>query len=326
MEEVDLTKLPLWYNIYSKLYRSLREDGVTKLYMASRFVPHDTSITTLTTLDQFYQQLHICEYWQCEDIPSSLLEYAMQNVDKLFDLNYIHHVSPKFGVLFEIILLQPQTEWCQCFVEAGHLIGVKLARWNQGHLAKDLCSFTTDRHVLEYLWMCGCEWSSRITENLAKAGELETLQWAIEKGCPYDERMEYEAAIHGHLSILQYTEQFGFDSPFHKSAMLNDTTGDGHYDTMKYLIDRGDPWDFHAFIRSFQTSNVKILEYLWLKGSEKWNSICGNHLFKTQHRNVLEYMAGIGFDKLQLREENLKRDVSLVGREFIHRYKLIGNM
>jgi len=87
----------------------------------------------------------------------------------------------------------------------------------------------------------GCQWQFAQTCNtLARAGNLEVLQWAREHGCPLRAGTCRAAAECGHLEVLKWARE--------QDCQMNEATcrsaaGGGQLEVLMWLREHGYPWN-----------------------------------------------------------------------------------
>jgi len=85
-------------------------------------------------------------------------------------------------------------------LQRGHLDKTYICRcaaWG-GHL-----------ETLKWARENGCPWNEDTCTGAAYSGQLEALQWARENGCPWNEETCWAAAKGGHLEVLQWARENG---------------------------------------------------------------------------------------------------------------------
>ena len=63
--------------------------------------------------------------------------------------------------------------------------------------------------MLQWARERGCPWDSRTCSSAANGGHLAVLQWARQHGCPWDKETCTSAAKGGHLAVLQWAQWHG---------------------------------------------------------------------------------------------------------------------
>ena len=58
--------------------------------------------------------------------------------------------------------------------------------------------------MLQWAHEKGCPWDARTCAQIAKRGDLQMLQWAHEKGCPWDYRVCEEASRKNHFEVKNW--------------------------------------------------------------------------------------------------------------------------
>jgi hypothetical protein len=96
--------------------------------------------------------------------------------------------------------------------------------------------------ILQWALENGCPWNERTCEAAAMGGQLHVLQWLRSQSppCPWGERTCESAAFGGHLALLQWARANG--CPWGGWTCAFAAKG-GHLDVLKWLRDNGCPWD-----------------------------------------------------------------------------------
>jgi hypothetical protein len=116
---------------------------------------------------------------------------------------------------------------------------------------------------------------TRYTENdvyltcqSAKNGDLETLRYLHETGCPWDARTCSWALVNGNLEVLKYLHENG--CPWDNWTYCN-AVDMGYMDCLKYLHENGCPWNEGVSCRAAEVGNLEMLKYLHENGCP-WNA------------------------------------------------------
>ena len=116
--------------------------------------------------------------------------------------------------LFDAMTLCEDMHKCIKAAEAGDLDELK-------RLRRGRAWSIMDEHTIEWAARCGqmeslkfahengCPWHVRVCREAAGAGHLECLKFARENGCPWDDTTCSTAAFWGHLECLKYAHENG---------------------------------------------------------------------------------------------------------------------
>ena len=116
--------------------------------------------------------------------------------------------------LFDAMTLCEDMHKCIKAAEAGDLDELKRLRGGRAWSIMD-------EHTIEWAARCGqmeslkfahengCPWHVRVCREAAGAGHLECLKFARENGCPWDATTCATAAFWGHLECLKYAHENG---------------------------------------------------------------------------------------------------------------------
>eukprot|EP00029_Vermamoeba_vermiformis_P003958 TRINITY_DN14497_c0_g1_i1.p1 TRINITY_DN14497_c0_g1~~TRINITY_DN14497_c0_g1_i1.p1 ORF type:complete len:273 (-),score=19.31 TRINITY_DN14497_c0_g1_i1:127-945(-) len=133
------------------------------------------------------------------------------------------------------------------FALNGYLLCMKYVH-ETGSLqwTEDTCkhtAFTGQLETLIYAHENGCPWGRETCEVAASCGQLEILKYAHEHGCPWDEQTCYFAASNGELNCLKYAHESGCSW----NATTCSAAADGGYlEVLKYAHENGCPWDLYT--------------------------------------------------------------------------------
>ena len=117
-------------------------------------------------------------------------------------------------------------------------------QWSDGHLAERCNRVDPSAEVPSWsLPALGFQHlrykqKKKLMVSAAKGGQLSTLRWARQQGCPWDRRVSDAAAAGGHLAVLQWLRQEGCPcSPWVYIA----GQGSGFPDVVQWLEEQGFP-------------------------------------------------------------------------------------
>ena len=105
------------------------------------------------------------------------------------------------------------------------------------------------------------------TETAAEAvnnGSVEVLEWLIDHGCPVDDLAWRFAADSDKKDILEWAEAKGLEWR-HPSVCAGAAYG-GHLDLLKWLREKGCPWDTDACVEASDREHLHVLRWLHNEG------------------------------------------------------------
>ncbi len=131
---------------------------------------------------------------------------------------------------------------------------------------------------LQWLRSRAYPWDKRVCANAALGGHLELLQWAFFLGqinrvdfrtndCPWDSWVSAHAAYGGHLELLRWARAAG--CPWDEGATANAAEG-GHLETLDWLRENGCPWNVWTTTCAASSSQLKALQWARNNGCP-WN-------------------------------------------------------
>jgi len=112
---------------------------------------------------------------------------------------------------------------------------------------------------------------SQVTRFVAMSGNLKTLKWVTQKGCPIDEDTFNHAAGSGNLKMSKWI--------WRKGCPWNETTcwyaaRSGNLKMLKWLHRKGCPWNWEVCCRSAEYSgHVEMLHWLESVGHDEEASL-----------------------------------------------------
>ena len=127
-------------------------------------------------------------------------------------------------------------------------IGDVCLRYFQGHL-----TFLVDIGCRQY-WICN---------TAAYTGSLESLKYAHENGCPWDEDTCVYAARARSLECLKYAHENG--CPWNEETCGSSAVVKS-LECLEYAHSHGCPWDRWTYVRAAWSGSFECLEYLKSNG------------------------------------------------------------
>jgi len=160
---------------------------------------------------------------------------------------------------------------CWLAAENGHLDCLKCvhedAKLPLDSTIADVAAEYGHLHILEYLVDCGYnKFHADACATVTKNGRLDCLKCLHEDAkVPLDSRIADVAAEYGHLHILEYLVDCGYNK-FHADACAA-ATKYGHLDCLKYLHETAKaPWDAKAVYVAYSNNRSECLQYLLNNG------------------------------------------------------------
>jgi hypothetical protein len=150
---------------------------------------------------------------------------------------------------------------------------------------RDLCCDWAARYgtlaVLQDLYLHGKHgWSSRTCEWAAARGQLETLIWARNHGCRWNETTYARAAENGHVNVLIWSRNHGYPMSADICAIAAEN---GHLDVLIWARENDCPWNRQVCTLAAEHGHLDVLVWAREHGCD-WNiSTCamaaqGGHL------------------------------------------------
>ena len=147
--------------------------------------------------------------------------------------------------LFDAMTLCEDMRKCLTAAEAGDLDELKRLRggraWSiMGEHTIEWAAKCGQMESLKFAHENGCPWHVRVCRYTAGAGHLECLKFARENGCPWDATTCATAASWGRLECLKYAHENG--CPWDEDTCTR-AAWDGHLECLKYAHENGCPID-----------------------------------------------------------------------------------
>ena len=210
-----------------------------------------------------------------------IMEYIIEDKGFVVKNNNLTSLAASHGTLD--ILKWLHTHGFECNGHAwanaarcGHLDIIKWLRENKN---KTYSVYTFEHavegqnmEIIEYLYDMNCPFDSKSTRTAASIGNLDILKWLHEKGCSIGLEAAMSASTHGHLDTLEYSldhieygdcgrhhPKTGYDKLCYVTAFA---AKEGHLDILKWLHERGIPWDSLSCYFAITEKRLKILKWL----------------------------------------------------------------
>ena len=138
---------------------------------------------------------------------------------------------------------------------------LELLKINLLELRSYICMISAKKGYLETLkWARdhGCGWNELICAYAAQNGHLEMLKWARSNGCSWNEQTCAYAAQNGQLEILKWVRANG--CPWDKWTCAN-AAEYGHLETLKWARSNGCPWDEWTCANAADYGRLEILKW-----------------------------------------------------------------
>jgi hypothetical protein len=176
-----------------------------------------------------------------------------------------------------------------------------------------------DLDYLQYLHKNGCEWDVFTTTEASKYGHLNCLKYALENGCDWNYFTSYNAVKYGHLDCLKYMHQFG--CRFFKRHFTRIAAEFGHLDCLKYILENDGEWDEVAPVNAASNGHMECFKYCFQTCPDPkafWNNIYKYNVeiinqidLDDKVWSILLYLKLnlIHYPNLQLKIDNRKKEI-----------------
>lgn len=148
-----------------------------------------------------------------------------------------------------------------------------------------------DLSAVKTLHESGVEFDLEITNEIAKVGNIEILEYACEKGCIWNESTCQNAAENGHIDVLTYLHENGcpWDEWTCSNAAMN-----GHFDCVRYANENGcEVGETIMMMCVGADADLDFLKYIFEKYSSEVldGELSENEMFNAMHRlDYLKYL------------------------------------
>lgn len=122
-------------------------------------------------------------------------------------------------------------------------------------------SAANNLEVLQFVHKQGCVWDVRCSTEAARSGNMQTLQYALENGCPAAPNLCTVAAAH--LPCLQYlhTQGHRWNEDTCRAAVIS-----GKVDSLQYLHEQGCPWYSNILWSAVTVGETECVKYIHQQG------------------------------------------------------------
>jgi hypothetical protein len=130
-----------------------------------------------------------------------------------------------------------------------------------------------------------CPWDHFTCANAALHGHLDILQFVHTHGCSWDAWTCSNAALNGHVHVLKYAHEHGCPWTEHtcSNAALN-----GHLQVLEYARVNGCPWNEYTCSNAALNGHMEVLVYAHTRGCP-WNSYTCSNAAQNGHLHILKY-------------------------------------
>ncbi len=115
---------------------------------------------------------------------------------------------------------------------------------------------------MKFLYECDCFRNEYTFDSAAKNTNLTNMKWLFEIGCPWDAGTFSKLALNGNWKIRRSREVDGFCENFDKVYNTKNKVLDG----MKWLREKGCPWDVETFDSAAESGILENMKWLREKG------------------------------------------------------------
>ncbi len=117
--------------------------------------------------------------------------------------------------------------------------------------------------ILDWLRRDRLGWTSDVAAAAAGAGQLATLRWVVEQGCPLGTRngndCAREAAAGGHVDVLRF---LGSQNCVLTAGVAEQAAQHGQLQALLWLRQKGCPWDGTCWVAAVRRGHLPVLEAL----------------------------------------------------------------
>ena len=131
----------------------------------------------------------------------------------------------------------------------------------------------------------GFELSNILSYLIVSDANVDSLRYAHENGCPWDEDTCYEAAKNGNLECLKYAHKNGCEM---ESFVCDLAAENGHLECLKYAYDNGCEIDSSVFSLAAKGGYLECLKYAY-ENECNWDEDTCNYAAWNGHLDCLKY-------------------------------------
>lgn len=189
-------------------------------------------------------------------------------------------------------------------IKNNHLQAVLFAYENGCPFDESISEFAAERKcydILKFLILKGFQCTARVCEGVARSGDLELFKFCVEKkkGVVFDVDAFASAALKGHINILQYMIDNGFDTllerhsklghPHMKSMITHNIVKDGRLDVLVFLLQNGFEWTNEITATAAAYGRLDIIQYAHNNGLEIFECGCEDAA-RFGHLSILQFL------------------------------------
>ena len=173
---------------------------------------------------------------------------------------------------------------------------LEMLEWLQKHQCPlDLKTFSKAArgchvHVLYWLQVSyGWNASDRTCEAIVSTGRSDILQWALEKGCPWDARCAYTIARHGHTDMFHWILNSDRESfPIDMGSLCSGAAFGGHLELLQFAREKECSWDERTCKCAVRTGKLEILQWARENGCP-WDARTCEAAARYGHLQILQW-------------------------------------
>ena len=155
---------------------------------------------------------------------------------------------------------------------SGHFQLLKWAKDQGYEITPDIVvSAASGGHMDIIEWIGYVPHCETVPELLAKFGDLNKLQMAVNLGYKLTVQVMKEAAEGGHFDILQWSREQG--CPWNVRVCSSAVQG-GQLEILKWLRQEGCPWDYVVCNGAFEHGYVEVFRWILTNGFTETDGIC----------------------------------------------------
>lgn len=144
--------------------------------------------------------------------------------------------------------------------------------------------------VLKILKVKGYSWFAEILLNAVKGNQIETVEYLLSTGCPYNSEAAEAAVRQGNLEIFKLLYTGCISTHYDPSyALFMDAVEYGSLEIVKYFIGLGYHCDMKHMRRAVYNGHLEVLKYLHQNGCPWDKRVCSISALNG-HLEVLKYL------------------------------------
>ena len=137
-----------------------------------------------------------------------------------------------------------------------------------------------------------CSWSELATKYAIENGRLDILEWCIQNGCTLYPLASYNAAMYGHINILEYIKKNDLTYNWNDVELCNHAAKNGKISTLIWLREQNPPCPWNEKTCVIAAINGQLETLKWLRKQEPpcpWNNWIYFEAQRYGHNDIVKW-------------------------------------